>query len=96
MFVASTVREIRSARATLEEMTVGHAEQVQRVVGESQGHALAAFEAWETQAGERLLALAALVDHLVRDERRPQAMIDSIAAANGPGLPHRARGRTGG
>lgn len=82
VFVASTLREISSARATLEQMTTGHAERVQRVVGESQGHALAAFEAWETQAGQRLLALAALVDHLVRDDRRPQAMIDSIATAN--------------
>jgi len=82
VFLASTVREIRSARATLEQMTIGHADQVQRVVGESQAHALAAFEAWETQAGERLLALASLVDHLERTGRRPQAMIDSIAAAN--------------
>ncbi len=82
VFIATTVLEIRSARSTLVQLTVGHAEQIQRVVGESQGHALAAFEAWETQAGERLLALAALVDRLVRDERRPQALLDSIATAN--------------
>ncbi|MBK9304565.1 MAG: hypothetical protein IPM94_11935 [bacterium] len=82
VFLASTVREIRSARGTLEQLTIGHAEQIQRVVGESQAHALAAFEAWETQAGERLLALASLVDHLVQDGRRSHAVIDSIAAAN--------------
>ncbi len=82
VFAVSTAREIRSARATLVDLTEGHAEQVRRVVGESQGHALAAFEAWETQAGERLLALAALVDHVARDRRPSQGVLDSLAAAN--------------
>jgi signal transduction histidine kinase len=82
VFAASTIREIRAARATLEELTTGHAEQVRRVVGESQGHALAAFEAWETEAGDRLLALAALTDQLVRDRQGSQALLDSLAAGN--------------
>jgi signal transduction histidine kinase len=82
VFVVSTVREIRAARATLDALTVGHADQVRRVVAESQGHALAAYEAWEQQAGDRLVALAALVNAMAGDGRPRQAMIDSLAAAN--------------
>lgn len=82
VFVASTIKEIRGARATLDGLTTGHAEQVRRVVGESQGHALAAFEAWETQAGDRLLALAALTDQMAETRRGSQALLDSLAVAN--------------
>ncbi|MBK7772257.1 MAG: hypothetical protein IPI48_17495 [bacterium] len=82
VFVVSTVREIRGARAAMGSLTVGYAEQVRRVVGESQGHALAAFEAWETQAGQRLLAMASLVNVVAGSGRPSQAMIDSLAAAN--------------
>ncbi len=82
VFVVSTIREIRGARATLEALTTGHAEEVRRVVGESQGHALAAFEAWETQAGDRLLALAALTEQLAGKRQGSQALLDSLALAN--------------
>ena len=82
VFVASTVREIVTARATLVDLTTGYAEQVRSVVGESQGHAWAAFEAWETQAGNRLVALAALVDQMAGAGRPPQALLDSLATAN--------------
>ena len=82
VFVASTVREIRGARSAMDALTVGYAEQVRRVVGESQGHALTAFEAWETQAGQRLLALAALVNGLSGAGGPRQAMLDSLAVAN--------------
>jgi len=82
VFVVSTVREIASARAALDALTVGHAEQVRRVVSESQGHALAAYEAWEKQAGDRLVAIAALVNAMTNRGLPRQAMIDSLAAAN--------------
>ena len=82
VFVASTIREIRGARAALEALTTGHAEQIRRVVSESQGHALASFEAWEMQAGDRLLALAALTDQMVGTRQGSQALLDSLAGAN--------------
>jgi len=82
VFVVATGGEIRSARSALNALTVDHAEQVRQVVSESQGHALSTFEAWETQAGLRLLTLAALVDHLARHDEHPQALLDSIATAN--------------
>lgn len=82
VFVFSTVREIRGARAAMDELTVGYAEQVRRVVGESQGHALTAYAAWEQQAGQRLLALAALVNGLAAGGRPQQALVDSLARAN--------------
>ncbi len=82
VFVAATAGEIRSARSALTALTVGHAEQVRQVVSESQSHALSTFEAWETQAGLRLLALAGLVDQLARHGTHTQALLDSIAGAN--------------
>lgn len=82
VFLASTANEIRSTRAALTALTAGHAEQVRQVVSESQGYALAAFEAWEEQAGQRLLALVALIDHLGREGRRSPAFLDSVARAN--------------
>ncbi|MHB8078538.1 MAG: sensor histidine kinase [Candidatus Krumholzibacteriia bacterium] len=85
IFVVATGGEIRAARSALTALTVGHAEQVRQVVSESQSHALSTFEAWEAQAGLRLLALAALVDHLARHDMHAntQALLDSIATANG-------------
>ena len=82
VFVVATAGEIHSARSALTALTVGHAEQVRQVVSESQSHALSTFEAWETQAGLRLLALAALVDQLARHGTHTQALLDSIAHAN--------------
>jgi signal transduction histidine kinase len=82
VFVVSTIREIRGARATLDALTTGHAEQVRRVVSESQGYALEAFEAWEMEAGDRLLVLAALTDQMVGVRRGSQALLDSLAEAN--------------
>lgn len=78
VFVASTVREIRGARAAMDALTVDYAEQVRQVVGESQAHALTSYAAWEAQAGQRLLALAALTAAVIPG----QAALDSIAAAN--------------
>lgn len=82
VFVVSTVREMRGARAAMDALTVDHAEQVRRVVGESQTHALTAYAAWESQAGQRLLALAALVDGLAGAPAPKQTVFDSIAVAN--------------
>lgn len=82
VFVVSTVHEIRNARAVMDTLTVGYAEQVRRVVGESQGHALTAYAAWEQQAGQRLLALAALVNSLASAGRPVQGLVDSLAVSN--------------
>lgn len=78
VFVASTVREIRGAREAMDALTIDYAAQVRQVVGESQAHALTSYAAWETQAGQRLLALAALAATAAPG----QAALDSIAAAN--------------
>ncbi len=82
VFVVSTAREIRGAREAMAALTVDHAEQVRRVVGESQAHALTAYAAWEAQAGQRLLALAGLVGGQAGARRPAQAALDSIATAN--------------
>jgi signal transduction histidine kinase len=82
VFVVSTLREISSTRATLLALSTAHAERVRLVVGESEAHAVTAFEAWEKQAGERLLAVAALADRMVADGHRTQARMDSLATAN--------------
>ncbi len=82
IFVAGIVNEMRSARRALAGLTEGHAAQVRHVVSEGQGHALATFAAWENQTGQRLLAVAALVDQLARcGDVRPTAL-DSLATAN--------------
>ncbi len=82
VFAVSTVREMRGARDAMDSLTIDHAEQVRRVVGESQAHALTAYAAWESQAGQRLLTLAALVDGLGAVKRPAQAVLDSVADAN--------------
>ncbi len=82
VFLVSTLREISATRATLLALSADHAESVRLVVGEAESHAVTAFEAWEKQAGDRLLALAALADQMVVDGRRTQARLDSLAVAN--------------
>ena len=82
VFVVSTLREIQTTRATLVALSADHAERVRLVVGESEAHAVTAFEAWEKQAGDRLLAVAALADRMVHDGHPVQARFDSLASAN--------------
>jgi signal transduction histidine kinase len=82
VFTVATMNEIRTARSSLAALTAGYADQVGRVVVESQRYALTVFSAWEDKVGNHLVALAVLADQLERAGEAYPARLDSIAVAN--------------